>query len=196
VKVLYAGRLAKEKGVELMADAFLRARDRDPRLHLLLAGGGPEEDALRRRLGARATGGEGQVATFLGWLDREQLARVYASADVFLFCSRTDTYGQVIAEAQASGLPVVAVGEGGPLSLLADRHTGWLCPPDADALAGAIAQLASSPFIRERLARAGLGAVRDRTWDNALRELAAGYERALALGRHQGSWQRWAQMAA
>ena len=160
VKVLYAGRLTKEKGVELLAEAFLRARERDPRLHLLLAGGGPEEGALRERLGVggRSSGGEtGQspCATFLGWLDREQLARAYASADLFLFCSRTDTYGQVIAEAQASGLPVVAVAEGGPVSLISDRHTGWLCPPDPESLAGAVAQLASSAFLRERLSRAG-----------------------------------------
>ncbi len=106
IKVLYAGRLTTEKGVELLAETFLEARERDARLHLLLAGGGPEEEMLRVRLG--------EHATFLGWLDREQLAHVYASSDLFLFCSRTDTYGQVIAEAQASGLPVVAVAEGGP----------------------------------------------------------------------------------
>src|ERR687897_325129 len=61
VKVLYAGRLTTEKGVELLADAFLSARERDDRLHLLLAGDGPEEDALRRRLGwgsRRGTGGQ------------------------------------------------------------------------------------------------------------------------------------------
>ena len=82
------------------------ARERDPRLHLVLAGGGPEEDALRERLG--------EHATFLGWLEGDELARAYASADVFLFASRTDTFGQVLLEAQASGLPVVAVAEGGP----------------------------------------------------------------------------------
>jgi glycosyltransferase involved in cell wall biosynthesis len=197
LKVLYAGRLAKEKGVELLVEAFLRARQRDPRLHLLLAGGGPEEDGLRRRLGAGSSGNdEGDVATFLGWLDREQLASAYASADLFLFCSRTDTYGQVIAEAQASGLPVIAVAEGGPLSLIADRHTGWLCPPDPDSLAGAIAQLAASAFLRERLARAGRGAVRGRTWDTALKEPAVGYERSLALGGRQPAPQPWAKMAA
>ena len=62
--MLYAGRLTNEKGADLLADAFLRARRRDPRLHLLLAGGGPEEDALRARLG--------EHATFLGWLGREE----------------------------------------------------------------------------------------------------------------------------
>jgi len=179
VKVLYAGRLTREKGADLLADAFLRARERDPRLHLLLAGGGPEEDALRARLG--------ESATFLGWLGREALARAYASADIFLFCSRTDTYGQVILEAQASGLPVVAVAEGGPVSLIADGHTGWLCPPDAESLAGAVAQLAASPFLRERIARAALASVQGHTWEAALGQLAEGYELALAGTDRSGS---------
>jgi glycosyltransferase involved in cell wall biosynthesis/predicted metal-dependent phosphoesterase TrpH len=177
VKVLYAGRLTREKGAELLAESFLRARERDPRLQLLLAGGGPEEGMLRDRLG--------EYATFLGWLDREQLARAYASADIFLFCSRTDTYGQVIVQAQASGLPVVAVAEGGPVSLIVDGRTGWLCDPDPDALAAAVAQLAASPFLRERIARAALTEVRGRTWDAALAQLAAGYERVAGSRRRK-----------
>ncbi|HEX2467490.1 MAG TPA: glycosyltransferase [Solirubrobacterales bacterium] len=172
LKALYAGRLSKEKGAELLASSFLAARQRDPRLHLLLAGGGPEEALLRERLG--------EHATFLGWLDREQLARAHASADVFLFPSRTETYGQVVVEAQASGLPVVAVAEGGPLSLIRDRQTGWLCEPEAGALAAAVAQLAASSFLRERISRAALAEVRDRSWESAFDQLAAGYERALA----------------
>jgi glycosyltransferase involved in cell wall biosynthesis len=170
--VLYAGRLTTEKGVDLLADAFLRARERDPRLHLVLAGGGPEEHALRERLGRHAT--------FLGWLEADELARVYASADVFLFASRTDTFGQVILEAQASGLPVVAVAEGGPLSLIEERRTGLLRPPGADALAAAVLELARSPRLRRQIAEASLVAVRERTWQRALERLAAGYGRALA----------------
>ncbi|CAN5415896.1 glycosyltransferase [soil metagenome] len=173
IKVLYAGRLTREKGVEMLAESFLRAHERDPRLHLLLAGGGPEEDLLRQVLCDRAT--------FLGWLDREQLAVAYASADVFLFPSRTDTYGQVIVEAQASGLPVVAVDEGGPRSLVRDRQTGWLCPADPEALASAVAQLAASPFLRERLSRSALAEVKGRGWDAAMGQLAEGYD--LVLGR-------------
>ncbi len=171
LSVLYAGRLTREKGADLLADAFLRARARDPRLHLVLAGGGPEEHVLRERLG--------EHATFLGWLDGDELATVYASADIFLFASRTDTFGQVLLEAQASGLPVVAVGEGGPTSIVTDGATGRLCAADAGALADAVTALAGSPLQRERLARTALSAVAQRTWERSLQRLADGYRRAL-----------------
>jgi glycosyltransferase involved in cell wall biosynthesis len=171
VKVLYAGRLTREKGVDLLAESFLRAHASDPRLHLLLAGGGPEEGELRERLGERAT--------FLGWLSGEDLPRAYASADAFLFCSGTDTYGQVILEAAASGLPVVAVAEGGPATLIENRHTGLLCCPDADQIAGALLRLASSPQLREQLGSAAARAARERSWERSMDQLAAGYRRAL-----------------
>ncbi|MEA2478187.1 MAG: hypothetical protein QOJ07_109, partial [Thermoleophilaceae bacterium] len=174
INVLYAGRQTREKGADLLADAFLRAHEQDPRLHLVLAGGGPEEAALRERLGDRAT--------FLGWLTGDDLARAYASADAFLFASRTDTFGQVILEAQASGLPVVAVGEGGPAGLIEHGRTGLLAPPDPGALAGALLDLARGRRLRAELARAALAAVGARTWESALRRLAGGYERALAGG--------------
>jgi glycosyltransferase involved in cell wall biosynthesis/predicted metal-dependent phosphoesterase TrpH len=171
ITVMYSGRITREKGAELLADAFLRARGWDPRLHLALAGGGPEQERLAERLGS--------AATFLGWLEGEQLARAYASADIFLFPSATDTFGQVILEAQASGLPTVAVARGGPLSLIEDRVSGLLCEPDAERLADAVLELASSPLLRERLAGAALRAARMRTWEHALALLAEGYNRAL-----------------
>jgi glycosyltransferase involved in cell wall biosynthesis len=172
VNVLYAGRMTKEKGVSLLADAFEVAQRRDPRLHLVLAGGGPEESMLRERLGGHAT--------FLGWQYGQDLARVYASADVFLFASQTDTFGQVVLEAQASGLPVVAVNEGGPASLIEHGETGLLTAPDPNALAGAVRQIAGGPLLAERLRRAALAAVRTRTWDASLERLANGYRAALA----------------
>jgi glycosyltransferase involved in cell wall biosynthesis/predicted metal-dependent phosphoesterase TrpH len=171
INIMYSGRLTAEKGADLLADAFLAARARDPRLHLVLAGGGPEEQMLRDRLG--------EHATFLGWLEGDALADAYASADVFLFASRTDTFGQVLLEAQASGLPVVAVAEGGPCSIVEDGVTGRLCAPDAGALADAVVALAADPEQRLRLASAARAAVAERTWDRALERLAAGYRRAL-----------------
>jgi len=171
IKVIYAGRLTREKGVHLLAESFLRAHAADPRLHLLVAGGGPEENELRARLGERAT--------FLGWLEDEELPRAYASADAFLFASSTDTYGQVILEAQASGLPIVAVAEGGPAALIENRHTGLLCQPDADHLAGALLQLAASPQLRHQLGEAAAPAARERSWGRSMGQLATGYRRAL-----------------
>lgn len=172
IYVMYSGRITREKGAELLADTFTRAREREPRLRLVLAGGGPEQERVRE------TVGDEHVA-FLGWLTGTDLARAYASADVFMFASETDTFGQVILEAQASGLPVVAVDRGGPSSLIEHRTSGLLCPPDAQALAGAVLELAESPLLRERLSRAGLAAARERTWERALERLSEGYARAL-----------------
>jgi glycosyltransferase involved in cell wall biosynthesis/predicted metal-dependent phosphoesterase TrpH len=171
VNVLYSGRITREKGVELLADAFLLAHARDPRLHLVLAGGGPEQERLRERLGERAS--------FLGWLEGEELARAYASADMFLFPSATDTFGQVILEAQASGLPVIALAQGGPVSLIEHGVSGLLCEGDAERLADAVLELAGAPLLRERLSAAALRVVRARTWERALARLADGYQRAL-----------------
>jgi glycosyltransferase involved in cell wall biosynthesis/predicted metal-dependent phosphoesterase TrpH len=171
VNVLYSGRITREKGADLLADTFLLAREHNPRLQLVLAGGGPEEERLRERLG--------EHATFLGWLEGTELARVYACADLFFFPSATDTFGQVILEAQASGLPVLAVAEGGPLSLIEDGVTGLLREADAAVLAGALVELASSPLLLERLSRAALAAVRQRTWERALERLGEGYQRVL-----------------
>lgn len=174
INVLYAGRLTKEKGVDLLADAFVAARRRDPRLHLVLAGGGPEEAALRERLGDHAT--------FLGWLGGQDLARAYASAEMFLFASQTDTFGQVVLEAQASGLPVIAVDAGGPASLVQSGVTGLLAGADGDALACALLSLVDAPLLRERLRRSALAEAQGRTWETALARLAAGY--VLALHEH------------
>jgi glycosyltransferase involved in cell wall biosynthesis/predicted metal-dependent phosphoesterase TrpH len=171
IAVLYAGRLTREKGADLLADAFLAARERDPRLHLVVAGGGPEEAMLRARLA--------EHATFLGWLEGDELAEAYAGADMFLFASRTDTFGQVLLEAQASGLPVVAVAEGGPCSIVDDGVTGLLRPAETPALADALVALAADDGARRRMAAAGRRAALERTWERALGRLGEGYRRTL-----------------
>jgi glycosyltransferase involved in cell wall biosynthesis len=172
VNVLYAGRLSVEKGIDLLADAFLSAHARDPRLHLVIAGGGPDETRLRMRVG--------EAATFLGWLDGDDLARAYSSADVFLFPSTTDTFGQVVLEAQASGLPVIAVAAGGPAELVDNGRNGLLRRPEPDSLAIAVLELAADAGRRARLSAAAVDAAAVRGWDRALAQLAGGY--ACALG--------------
>jgi glycosyltransferase involved in cell wall biosynthesis len=121
----------------------------------------------------------GDHATFLGWVYGEALARAYASADVFLFASETDTFGQVILEAQASGLPVVAVDRGGPASLIEHSKSGLLAQPDAPTLADSVVSLVRDRALRERVRRGGLASARDHTWDAALDRLSAGYRMTL-----------------
>ena len=171
LNVLYAGRLTTEKGLDRLAHAFLAARERDPRLHLVLAGGGPEEPMLRERLG--------EAATFLGWLRGRDLAVAYASADVFAFPSVTDTFGQVVLEAQASGLPVVAVNAGGPASLIADGETGLLTGPEPAAFADGLLAMVADPARYARIRKTAQAVARSRTWEASMGRLAAGYRTAL-----------------
>jgi glycosyltransferase involved in cell wall biosynthesis len=119
--------------------------------------------------------------TFLGWLRGDDLPRAYASADLFVFPSSTDTFGQVVIEAQASGLPIAAVAAGGPLMLIDDRVTGLLAAPSPAALSGAMLELSRSELLRTRLATAALAAARKRSWERALDRLAVAYRRTLSL---------------
>ena len=176
VNVLYAGRMTKEKGVELLADAFQAARARDPRLHLVLAGGGPEEEALRERLGDHAT--------FLGWQYgagpgprlRERRRLPVRQPHRHLRPGRARGAGQ---RAAGGGGRARAV----PATLIEDGETGLLAAADPQALADAVHQIVDGPLLAERLRRAALQAVRTRTWEAALGRLADGYRRALARGR-------------
>jgi len=177
--VLYAGRQTSEKGIDLLADAFEIARRHEPRLRLVLAGDGPERDRLQGRLGGSAE--------FLGWLEDEELAHAYADADAFLFTSSTDTYGQVVVEAQASGLPVLAVAAGGPADLIEHGRSGLLAEPDADELAAKLVRLVDNRALRARLSGGGVAAARERSWSRSLDQLADGYAIALGGGAVSGS---------
>ena len=171
INLLYSGPLDEDHEVGLLTDAFQLAHERDPRLHLVLAGSGPDEAELRRRLGV--------TATFRGPLDGDTLAQAYASADL-LVCPSADGYGQPILYAQASGLPVLAVGDGAAAELIQSGRNGCLVPASTLALAEAMRSLARRATLRERLATGGLLATRERTWERSLRQLAAAWSDALA----------------
>ncbi|MBC9723508.1 glycosyltransferase [Streptomyces sp. TRM68367] len=164
--VLLAGRLDATKGVPLLTESMRLLRDRGRAAHLVLAGSGAEENAVRQALGPDAT--------LLGPLPQERLARVYAGCDVFAFPSRTETCGNVVAEAMASGLAVVL-----PEGALT---TGWLAAPGVDGIvvrrddprdwADALCALADRPWLRQTLSRRALSTARDThpTWDRVLTE--------------------------
>ncbi|WP_405204739.1 glycosyltransferase family 1 protein [[Kitasatospora] papulosa] len=162
----YAGRLAPEKHVELLAGACSL-----PEVRVVVVGDGPSEAPLRAALPG---------AVFLGRRTGDELARFFASLDVFVHTGPYETFCQTVQEAMASGVPVVAPAAGGPLDLVAHGRTGLLVPPhDVGAVRDAVAALvADTPRSRafDRTARA---AVEGRTWEAVGDQLLGHYDEVL-----------------
>ena len=170
----YVGRLAPEKQVDRLV-----ALDGLPGVRLVVVGTGPAEEALRAAL---------PRAAFLGFQDGDDLARTYASLDVFVHTGPAETFCQAVQEALASGLPVVAPDAGGPRDLVLPGRTGYLVPPRpehagadhpasvaADArLRAAVAALADAG-LRRRFGAAARRSVLRRTWSTVGDELLAHY---------------------
>lgn len=173
---LYVGRLAPEKNVAHLLTAFDQLQRERPSgsVHLLIAGHGPAEAALRRQAGAHVT--------FLGAQDRTTtLPVLYASADAFVFASTTETLGLVLLEAMASGLPVVAAAAGGVLDHVRDEDTGLsFAGGDVAGCARAMDRLINDPAIRQRLAAAGRQWAESHAWDVEMRRLDASYRELLS----------------
>jgi len=172
--LLSVGRLSHEKRISVLLDAFARVSRARPDARLVVVGEGP----ARRELERTAPAG----TVFVGEARGEELAALYASADLFCFPSTTDTFGQVLLEASASGLPVVAAAAGGALELVADGRTGLLAPPDDPGpFAAALLELTEDPLRRAAFGAAGLAAARERTWDGAFAQLSEVYDEVLGL---------------
>ncbi len=146
--VVYAGRLAREKNLELLFDAFAQAAVRLPTARMLIAGSGPEE---RHAHYLAQRSGVGERIAFAGFLPPESMPQLYASADVFLFTSLTDTQGLVLTEAKAYGLPAVAVDAYGPGTVVANEVDGLLAPADAEKLADALLRVLTDRDLAARL---------------------------------------------
>jgi glycosyltransferase involved in cell wall biosynthesis len=152
VRFLYVGRVSIEKNLPLLtrvwkaADAALRARNTPA--ELIIIGDGPYRPEMEEALA-------GANARFLGFRYNEELSRLYASADAFLFPSTTDTLGQVVMEAQAAGLPVLVTDQGGPKEVVEHAKTGFILPAtNPAAWTDLIIQLATNPTLRATLSAA------------------------------------------
>lgn len=175
---VHVGRLAAEKGVETILDAYALARRSlpDGAIHLVIAGVGPCEAELRARAG--------EGVTFLGYLDRRSLLpRLYASTDAFVFSSLTETLGLVVLEAMACGLPVIATPAGGVADHLRDGENGLAFPPnDVDAMARAMVQVALDRQLTARLGRGARATAEALSWELELDRLDRSYRALLAEG--------------
>ena len=139
LKFLYVGRVSREKDVDRLVDAFDRLRQRGHAASLAIVGDGP----YRKELQARC---QGRPIAFTGVLEGDDLAAAYASADVMVFPSTTDTFGNVVLEAQASGLPVIVSDLGGPAEIVRGHDSGIIVDhQEPDALVDAMERLYLSP---------------------------------------------------
>lgn len=126
--LLYVGRLAREKNLGLLLDAYTKART--PDTHFVLVGDGPSRDWLARQIEAR---GLGETTHLAGAVDHGDISAWYRAADLFVFSSLTETQGLVIEEALQLGLPTLAVGAGGVIDAVGRWAGGRLVEPTADA---------------------------------------------------------------
>ncbi|RXE48268.1 glycosyltransferase family 4 protein [Chromohalobacter israelensis] len=154
---LYAGRLAAEKNTRLLVRAIREMQHVQPDVIPVLVGDGPERQRLERQL---------PDAVFTGFLTGEALAQHYASADMFLFPSHSETYGNVVPEAMASGLPVVAFDQAAASELITDGGEGRLIDATADdSFVQAAVDLCLQPASRARMGRAAREKVAHQSWD-------------------------------
>jgi len=168
VRLLYVGRVSREKDLDLLADAYRRLRNEGLAVQLFVVGQGPYSQAFAASL---------PEAVFTGYLRGEELARAYASADVFVFPSTTDTFGNVIIEAQASGVPVVVSDSGGPKELVQNNENGLITRShDVEDFTRAVRNLIVDPTLRQRMGRRARESVVDRTWPAAFRKFWAATE--------------------
>lgn len=166
---IYVGRLANEKRVDLLLEVA-----RTPGVALTIIGDG----ALRSDLEELFAG---TGAHFMGYLFGDDLAHAYASADVFMFTGPCETFGQVVQEAMASGLPAVVINQGGVTDLVTEGETGYICPDDPQAFAAVARRLRDDPSLRETLAHNARVFARRRPWSAIMAQLERHYREAIHI---------------
>jgi glycosyltransferase involved in cell wall biosynthesis len=157
--IAYVSRIAPEKNVDYLAEALSIVAARRPDARILMVGDGPSRGALERRLGPSAR--------FAGYRSGRDLADHYAAADLFAFSSLTETFGNVVLEAMASGLPVVALRAGGVGETVRQGETGILVEPSEppERLAAALISLIDRPGERARMAHRARRYAESQSWD-------------------------------
>jgi glycosyltransferase involved in cell wall biosynthesis len=173
--VAYVGRIAPEKGIDRLLEAWRVVADRHPRAHLAFTGSGLMEPLIRKEALPRVH--------LTGVKHGFDLSVAYASADVFAMSSITETFGNVTLEAMASGVPVVGFGAGGTLELGRHEESMLLAPPErTDQFTSQLDRVLGDDSLRRRLAAGALRSAAERSWEPIFDQLLGHYHDVAAAG--------------
>lgn len=185
--LLYVGRVAREKNIPFLFEVYKRLFRDNPKVWGLIVGGGPELDNLRAL--ANDMGLAGQLV-FTGMVPPEKTPGYYACGDIFTFASVTETQGLVVAEAMATGLPVVVVDEMGVKGIIRDGRDGCLSPNDLDTYESRVRWLVSNLSVRTEMAKSALERAQSLSSREMARQLAVFYEDVMLRRERQRRMQR------
>lgn len=180
--LLYVGRVSPEKQI----DRLLPILKAFPQARLAVVGDGPSKADLEKKFAGTDT-------VFTGYLKGEDLAAAYASGDIFAFTGDKETFGNVVVEAMASGLPVIAPNSGGVTDLVQEGYNGrFYDPTRKDSIVEAARELVENPDLVQEYGQHGRMLAEQRTWDITLDELLAHYQKVLDSTRPDGyKWLIW-----
>ena len=168
--LLYVGRLAPEKQLEQLRSVL----ECVPGTRLALIGGGPYRATLERYF-------EGLPVAFPGYMTGERLSRAYASADIFVFPSAFESFGLVLLEAMASGIPVVSARVGGAQDMITEGESGYTyAVSDVEALVQAVKRIVTEPGKLQGMGQSARAQAEQQSWPHMMDELIACYEAILA----------------
>lgn len=166
--LLFVGRLVWEKNLDILVEAYRRLKGKKGAA-FVVAGEGPAKEQLKKRM---------PDAKFFGQLDRNELSTVYASSDIFVFPSTTETFGLVVLEAMASRLPAVGAGAGGVKEIIEDGVTGFLAKPnDAEDFIAKIGRLLERPKLTAQMGASALAYARTQSWNHVMETLFEEYKK-------------------
>ena len=163
-KLLYVGRISKEKNMHILEEAFKELCSLTSDVHLIIVGDGPYRQEMEHSL-------KHFPVTFTGYLQGDDLSQAFASSDLFIFPSTTDTFGNVVLEAQASGLPAIVVNQGGPMENVIENITGLVIEANSvSEMRNAIYSLVSDPERLNKMGREARAHMEERSFEKAFEE--------------------------